>query len=243
MDKEKNSVIYAIRCKENGRVYIGCTANFEARAKSHLSQLRNGEKRREQGTSRFQDDYDQFGEDSFEFYILEENIPWAQRKAREVYWIEVYDAMNEEFGYNARHNSNKRAKGPNVVAGMPPVKRRGVATPKGEPAEMPLQTAVRRLPLGSRGKMGLLQTWTGEIHGLLHIYRLTVSDLAKEANRNQKYVSTVLNDENTVNQLKDVLFEAVDRLIDKKIVAGELAPDEDFIKRYSVVQKCTTQTD
>ena len=38
------SVIYCIRCKENGKVYIGRTYDLNRRIKEHFSELRRGMK-------------------------------------------------------------------------------------------------------------------------------------------------------------------------------------------------------
>lgn len=100
----KESTIYCIRCKENGKVYIGRTQRIESRIKEHFQELRRNQKRHysegRYGASGFQEDYNKFGEDSFEVYILEENVSPENCKARERYWIKHYNSANPFLGYN-----------------------------------------------------------------------------------------------------------------------------------------------
>ena len=58
--------------------------------------------------------------------------------------------------------------------------------------------------------------WTGEIAKRMHIYGITVPELAQEADRNPKYISTVLNSERSSPKIEKLLFDAVDRLIEKR---------------------------
>lgn len=58
--------------------------------------------------------------------------------------------------------------------------------------------------------------WTGEIAKRMHIYGITVPELAQEADRNPKYISTVLNRERSSPKIEKLLFDAVDRIIEKR---------------------------
>lgn len=58
--------------------------------------------------------------------------------------------------------------------------------------------------------------WTGEIAKRMHIYGITVPELAREADRNPKYISTVLNRERSSPKIEKLLFDAVDRIIEKR---------------------------
>ena len=58
--------------------------------------------------------------------------------------------------------------------------------------------------------------WTGEIAKYMHIYGITVPELAQEADRNPKYISTVLNSERSSPKIEKLLFDAVDRIIEKR---------------------------
>lgn len=103
--KKRPSLVYAIQCSENGKVYVGCTEDFQTRIAAHFAELRGGKKVRlvapgkREGTQ-WQKDFDSYGRDAFKVYILEDNIPPADAYNREDYWIEYYDATNPKYGYN-----------------------------------------------------------------------------------------------------------------------------------------------
>ena len=58
--------------------------------------------------------------------------------------------------------------------------------------------------------------WTGRIVGELHNNKLTLKELAKEVNWNDKYLSQVINSENPPKGAEQKLTEAMNRLIEKK---------------------------
>lgn len=89
------STIYAIRCKKNGKMYIGRSADVETRIRTHFMELKSGRKR-----GSFQSDYDAYGKEAFENYVLERNVPHEVSGDRELFWIEEYKTTDEQFGYN-----------------------------------------------------------------------------------------------------------------------------------------------
>lgn len=58
--------------------------------------------------------------------------------------------------------------------------------------------------------------WTGRIVGELHNNKLTLKELAKEVNWNDKYLSQVINSENPPKGSEQKLTEAMNRLIEKR---------------------------
>jgi YesN/AraC family two-component response regulator len=58
--------------------------------------------------------------------------------------------------------------------------------------------------------------WTGRIVGELHNNKLTLKELAKEVGWNDKYLSQVINAENTPKGAEQKLTEAMYRLIEKR---------------------------
>ena len=125
MDRRIYSV-YAVRCSKTGRIYVGCTFDIDARIKAHFRELARGLKvQRTNGTnererSQWQIDYDLYGAESFEYYILETDIPHERRIERESYWISAYKATDPARGYN-RYS---QAMASNVIAykdGTPPI--------------------------------------------------------------------------------------------------------------------------
>ena len=119
------STIYAIRCKKTSRVYIGRTYRLEFRIKEHFRELRKGQKtfysyeKFERHPSNFQKDYNKYGEESFEVYILEENVPPEKCKEKEASWIEIYHSTNPLYGYN-RHDEKEKINVPTPKMGPPP---------------------------------------------------------------------------------------------------------------------------
>lgn len=64
---EIKTFFYKIENKENGRVYIGQTKNFKKRIATHKNLLKIGV----HSSKKLQFDYDQYGEDSFNFEIID----------------------------------------------------------------------------------------------------------------------------------------------------------------------------
>ena len=58
--------------------------------------------------------------------------------------------------------------------------------------------------------------WTGRIVGELHNNKLTLKELAKEVNWNDKYLIQVINSENPPKGAEQKLTDAVKRLIEKR---------------------------
>ena len=106
LNENKPVCIYAIRCKETGRIYIGSTCDLETRLKNHFRTLKDGckritsYKRKSNEKHPFQVDFDNFGMESFEAFIIEQNIPKFLRDEREEYWIDRYNSANSQYGYN-----------------------------------------------------------------------------------------------------------------------------------------------
>lgn len=89
----KISCIYKIENLCNGKLYVGQTVDFRSRKGSHLSALRRGKS----ANIYLQRAFDKYGENNFEFSILEFCEP-SELNDREMYWIEILDTYNS--GYN-----------------------------------------------------------------------------------------------------------------------------------------------
>ncbi len=123
-----SSDIYAIRCKKNGKLYIGRSYRVETRIREHFLTLRKGRTDKLNTTYKktgFQSDYNKYGEDEFEVYLIEQNVPPERCQEREHYWIKYYDSSNPEHGYNTLDES-KKYPFPQVKIGIPP-KQQAVA--------------------------------------------------------------------------------------------------------------------
>ena len=94
-----SNLIYLHINKINNKKYVGRTSNIE-----------NPNERWQNGygysSQPFYQDILKYGWDNFEHYILETNIDDKNIEERENYWIDFYDSMNPEKGYNARKGSS-----------------------------------------------------------------------------------------------------------------------------------------
>lgn len=109
----KGICVYGIRCKETGRIYIGSTCELENRLKSHFRILKNNHKyitskRKGKQEHPFQTDFNKYGIESFEAFVLEENIPERLRDEREELWIDLYCVDNPKYGYNILNKCNRK---------------------------------------------------------------------------------------------------------------------------------------
>lgn len=94
-----NKGIYKWTNKINNKSYIGKSTNIVRRKSEHLYTLRNNKHR----NSYFQNAFNKYGEENFEFSILEiceEDV----LNEREEYYINKYNTLNKKFGYNLMEN-------------------------------------------------------------------------------------------------------------------------------------------
>ena len=97
-------VIYGIQHNETGRIYIGSSANYEARMRSHIYNLRSGAHK----NALMQKDYDEYGEDYTVFEI--EVINTADERDREFYWMDKLHTDDPTIGYNGNDPHFTRCK-------------------------------------------------------------------------------------------------------------------------------------
>jgi hypothetical protein len=89
------SGIYQIRCKVNGKIYIGSAVALNARWLKHRAGLRRGKHR----NSHLQFAWDKYGEESFDFSVLE-FVPRASLLQAEQNWIDKTGCTNRKIGFN-----------------------------------------------------------------------------------------------------------------------------------------------
>ena len=87
------SGIYYIKNLVNDKMYVGQTGDFTNRWAHHRNDLKNGKHH----NVKLQNAWNKYGEDNFEFGVLEECEP-DKLNERETYWIEHYDSLKN--GYN-----------------------------------------------------------------------------------------------------------------------------------------------
>lgn len=117
--------IYGIRCIENGKIYIGSSINLARRFREHqyaVKQFISGAYRYPPaGIARLCEDIKTYGWESFEWYIIEENVPFEMRRERECFWISHYDSTNSKYGYNTRNEQHPNYRSENFIYGVPDI--------------------------------------------------------------------------------------------------------------------------
>ncbi len=113
----RNSSIYAIRCKENGKIYIGVSVECKKRILAHVFSLKNGTHKIKQ----LQEDFNKYGIKAFEYYELEDGIAWEKRSEKEDYYIDYYNATNNQYGYNTRKNKSGLTAKVKIKRSLPPL--------------------------------------------------------------------------------------------------------------------------
>lgn len=110
----KEYSIYAIRCIENGKLYIGRTTNLKSRIEVHFQELKSGRHTNKE----MLEDYKKYGRDKFEIYLLEENIPFTERR-KEFKYMENFNTYDKKYGYNTKDKSRRRTKEIEIIKGLP----------------------------------------------------------------------------------------------------------------------------
>ena len=102
---EKTGLIYKAKNTVNGKVYIGQTSNTLNRRKSrHLRECKTY-------NTIFGRALRKYGEDSFQWDILEDNIPLNELNSKEVNYISLFDSTNRSKGYNMTPGGDAAPKG------------------------------------------------------------------------------------------------------------------------------------
>lgn len=122
--KNKNPVsIYAIKNTINGKIYIGSTIDLKRRIYEHqyeVKQVLCGVYRNlSDGIMALSEDVKQFGWESFEWYVIETDVPFDSRREREAFWIEEYQTTLPSKGYNTRSEKPPSAVSVNLIYGKP----------------------------------------------------------------------------------------------------------------------------
>lgn len=93
---EKVSGIYCIRNKIDDKVYIGLSSNIYARWQTHKTKLNS----LSHINKHLQSSWTKYGEDAFEFSILELCDDINLLPDMEIKWIARYNSSDKKFGYN-----------------------------------------------------------------------------------------------------------------------------------------------
>lgn len=91
-----DSGIYKIKNRANGKFYIGSTNSFSLRWSTHRGQLRSGN----HTNKHLQSAWNKYGENNFEFEVLEVIEDYSKLIEREEHWFQKLKPI--VFGYNQR---------------------------------------------------------------------------------------------------------------------------------------------
>ena len=125
-NRNRPQTIYALRCKANGKVYIGKTGDALNRIAAHFQEINRVIKYQKEhpghqfGVGWYGYTYDalEYGKEGFEVWILEENLSPTEAEDREAYYIRLYKDTEPAYGYN---KSNAQRPRPIAVHnGLPP---------------------------------------------------------------------------------------------------------------------------
>ena len=105
---EYRAGVYIIKCKTNGRTYVGESTNLKRRLGDHLSSLQrnNHESKKKKKRIKLQSDFNEFGAGQFLFGILEytDNYGTGRRWNIESGYIRKFNAVSK--GYNSLSHQN-----------------------------------------------------------------------------------------------------------------------------------------
>lgn len=90
--------IYCIENKETHKKYIGQSINIYYRWSKHKGELNN----HIHDNDYLQKAWDKYGQECFDFYILEE-CDVKDLDTKEIYYINYYDTLNHDKGYNLKY--------------------------------------------------------------------------------------------------------------------------------------------
>lgn len=91
------SGIYCIENKISHKKYIGQSKNIKYRWKKHKQELNSNR----HVNSYLQNSWNKYGQDNFDFYIIKE-CPQEDLDKNEKYYIEFYNTLDRDFGYNLK---------------------------------------------------------------------------------------------------------------------------------------------
>lgn len=94
----KQSGIYKILNKANDKIYVGSAFIMHTRWQQHRSALKLGK----HPSKYLQASWNKYGEENFEFIVLEIVNNRQKLAEREQHWIDLTKCHNREFGYNSR---------------------------------------------------------------------------------------------------------------------------------------------
>ena len=95
----KTGIVYLMRNKHNGKVYVGSTEDYETRKTRHFTPSRI------QSDTEFNNDKRKYGQDGFEFEVILEMKFFNKKELEQVEdaYIAIHNSIHS--GYNTRYNT------------------------------------------------------------------------------------------------------------------------------------------
>ncbi len=138
--------IYKITCVPTQKVYIGQSVNLKRRICNHRASLKHNRHTNEH----LQSAVNKYGIENFKFEVIEypEDTTIENLTAREQYWIDFFDSMNREKGFNRKEAGNAGNPSEETRAKMSEVQM-GIKRPRATPSkyrvyENPIRTITAR---------------------------------------------------------------------------------------------------
>lgn len=93
--------VYQIRCRQNGKIYIGSALNIQNRWRIHRRDLSNGV----HCNPHLQAAWNAYGEHSFELSVVENVVDETLLLQTEQVWIKKTNCTDRELGFNIKHEA------------------------------------------------------------------------------------------------------------------------------------------
>jgi len=103
--KHQFTGIYCIRNLVNNKVYIGKSGNIYKRIHQHLYDLKN---KRKHENKHLLNSWYKYGNENFEYIILEKTEGELETAKRELYWMKIFQSLDRSKGYNLRSDSDSK---------------------------------------------------------------------------------------------------------------------------------------
>ena len=135
--------IYYFKNLVNNKVYVGKSVNINERKWYHMYDLRHNK----HDNNHFQNAFNKYGEENFKHEIIEfceEDV----LNEREVFWINHFNAMNRDYGYNLQSGGLEQMELSDETKNKISLKTRGINNANGLLNESDLEYIVEEVKKG-----------------------------------------------------------------------------------------------